>query len=301
MKTQIRQQVETNENFPKSMLSEHVLNRDLECMSVVVDQRRSSEVTGVVEDAVILENMPMVRYIARRIAERLPKSVDVEDLTSAGVLGLIDACSKFESTKQVQFRSYAHFRIQGAILDFLRQTDWSPRDLRKKSRTIQNAVRVLTQRLGRAPSEDEVSTELNVQLDEYQHLLGELRGLEIGSLHAEWGEDTGEEEIAYVAGPAQEDPLFCCLKGELRQHLTEAIEELPERERLILTLYYFEELTMKEIGQTIGVVESRVSQIHTSAVLRLRSALETFGAKTQPEGKAKGAKVGAKRLASSLC
>ncbi len=300
MNTQIRKQVEISGNFPKPTLSTHGSNGDFERMSDVVDQRRSSELAGAGEAAVILEHMPMVRHIARRIAERLPKSVDLEDLTSAGVLGLIDAYSKFESTKQVQFRSYAHFRIQGAILDFLRQSDWSPRDLRKKSRTIQNAVRVLTQQLARAPSEDEVSAELNLHLDDYQRLLGELRGLDIGSLHAERGEDTGEEEISYVAGAPQEDPLFCCLKGELRQHLAEAIEELPERERLILTLYYFEELTMKEIGQTIGVVESRVSQIHTSAVLRLRSALETFGARSQPDSKEK-AKAGARRRASSLC
>ncbi len=283
------------------MLSKQVLNGEPKSVSMAVDQRLPSESMCAGQEAVILENMPMVRYIARRIAERLPKSVDLEDLTSAGVLGLIDACSKFESTKQVQFRSYAHFRIQGAILDFLRQTDWSPRDLRKKSRTIQDAVRVLAQRLGRAPSDDEVSAELNLELGDYQRLLGELSGLDIGSLHTEWGEETGEEEISYVAGPPQEDPLFCCLKGELRQHLTEAIEELPERERLILTLYYFEELTMKEIGQTIGVVESRVSQMHTSAVLRLRSALEALGAKKQSDSKEKGSKAGARRRASSLC
>jgi len=199
--------------------------------------------------------------------------VELDDLISAGVVGLIDAFSKFDHSKQVQFKSYAQFRIRGAILDSLRSLDWSPRELRRKGRAVEEAIRTVTQVLGRAPGDEEIAREMKLNLSDYQTLLGDLKGLEVGSLHAERSEDSGDEEIAYVPGSPEEDPLFICMKGEMKQLLADAIDELPEKERLVLTLYYFEELTMKEIGVTLGVVESRVSQIHSSAVLRLRSAL----------------------------
>jgi RNA polymerase sigma factor for flagellar operon FliA len=228
---------------------------------------------GVDRDQLLLEHLPTVRYLARRIHERLPQHVELDDLISAGVVGLIDAFSKFDHTKQVQFKSYAQFRIRGAILDSLRTLDWSPRELRRKGRAVEEAIRSVTHKLGRVPSEQEIAHEMELGLSEYQHLLGELKGLEIGSLHMERTEDSGDEELAYLPGAPDEDPLFRCLQGEMKQRLTDAIEELPEKERIVLTLYYYEELTMKEIGLTLGVVESRVSQIHSSAVLRLRVAL----------------------------
>lgn len=224
-------------------------------------------------DRLLLEHLPTVRFLARRIHERLPQHVDLEDLISAGVVGLIDAFEKFDHSKKVQFKSYAQFRIRGAILDSLRTLDWSPRELRRKGRAVEEAIRTVTQRCGRAATDNEIAGELNMSLVEYQQLLGELKGLEIGSLHMERSEDSGDDELAYVPGAPEEDPLFRCLKGEMKQRLADAIDELPERERMVLTLYYFEELTMKEIGLTLGVVESRVSQIHSSAVLRLRTAL----------------------------
>jgi RNA polymerase sigma factor for flagellar operon FliA len=197
----------------------------------------------------------------------------MEDLVSAGVVGLMDAFSKFDPQKKVQFRSYAQFRIRGAILDSLRTLDWSPRELRRKGRAVEEAIRGLTARLGRAPGEAEIASELELSLDQYQALLGDLKGLEIGTLHTEHNEDSGEEELAYVPGKPEEDPLFCCLRGELKEKLADAIEGLPERERLVMTLYYYEELTMREIGLALGVVESRISQIHASAVVHLRAAL----------------------------
>lgn len=215
----------------------------------------------------------MVRYVARRIHERLPQHVEIEDLVSAGVIGLLDAFTKFDPAKKVQFRSYAQFRIRGAILDSLRSLDWSPRELRRKGREAEEAVRVVTARLGRAPNESEVAAEMKLSLEEYQTLLGDLKGLEIGTLHVERNEDSGEEELAYLPGKPDEDPLFCCLKGEMKEKLTEATDKLPDRERLVVTLYYYEEMTMREIGLALGVVESRVSQIHASAVLHLRAAL----------------------------
>jgi RNA polymerase sigma factor for flagellar operon FliA len=227
-------------------------------------------------ERLLLEHLPTVRYLARRIHERLPQHVELDDLISAGIVGLIDAFNKFDHTKRVQFKSYAQFRIRGAILDSLRILDWSPRELRRKGRAVQDAIQALTHNLHRSPSEQEVAAHLNLPLTSYQQLLGDLKGLEIGSLHAERTEDSGEEELAYVAGSPDESPLFQCLQGEMKQRLIDAIEDLPEKERMVLTLYYYEELTMKEIGLTLGVVESRVSQIHTAAVLRMRSAMEVF-------------------------
>ncbi len=235
------------------------------------------------QERVLLEHLPIVRFLARRIHERLPQHVELEDLFSAGVVGLMDAFAKFDPTKKVQFRSYAQFRIRGAILDSLRTLDWSPRELRRKGRAVEEAIRTLTQRLGRAPVEAEIAAEIGVALESYQQLLGDLRGLEIGTLHLERNEDSGEEELAYVAGKPEDDPLFRCLRGEMEERLSGAIVELPERERLVMTLYYYEEMTMREIGMALGVVESRVSQIHASAVLHLRSALAALAGRNQPE------------------
>ncbi len=230
------------------------------------------------QERLLLEHLPVVRFLARRIHERLPQHVDIEDLVSAGVVGLMDAFAKFDPEKKVQFRSYAQFRIRGAILDSLRTLDWSPRELRRKGRAVEEAIRVLTARLGRAPGEAEIALEMGIELEVYQQLLGELKGLEIGTLHLERNENSGEEELAYVPSRPEDDPLFRCLRGELEERLTEAIANLPDRERLVMTLYYYEEMTMREIGLALGVVESRVSQVHASAVVHLRAALADLAA-----------------------
>jgi RNA polymerase sigma factor for flagellar operon FliA len=237
-------------------------------------QPSAGAMTEAERERILLEHLPTVRYIARRMHERLPHHIELDDLVSAGVIGLIDALAKFDGAKQVQFKSYAQFRIRGAILDSLRELDWSPRELRRKGRAVEEAIRSCTQTLGRAPSETEIAHSMDMSLPEFQQLLGELKGLEIGSLNEELGEDSGDDQLAYVAGPENEDPLFRCLNGEMRQHLIDAIEELPEKERMVLTLYYYEELNMKEIGLALGVVESRVSQIHSAAVQRLRTSLK---------------------------
>ncbi len=238
----------------------------------------------VEQERVLLEHLPVVRFLARRIHERLPQHVDIEDLVSAGVVGLMDAFTKFDPDKKVQFRSYAQFRIRGAILDSLRTLDWSPRELRRKGRAVEEAIRVLTARLGRPPGEGEVAAEMALSLEEYQQLLGDLKGLEIGTLHMERNEDSGEEELAYVPARPEEDPLFRCLRGELEERLTDAIQDLPDRERLVMTLYYYEEMTMREIGLALGVVESRVSQVHASAVVHLRAALQDLAARGAFDG-----------------
>ena len=196
-------------------------------------------------EQILIEHLPVVRYIARRIHEHLPAHVEMDDLVSAGMVGLADAFNKFDAGKKVQFRSYAQFRIRGAILDSLRTLDWSPRELRRRARAIETAMHTLTGRLGRTPMENEVASEMDMSLDEYQRLLTDLRGLEIGSLDVAHSEDSSDDEVAYVPSSPEEGPLFHCLKGEMRARLADAITALPERERLVLTLYYYEEMTMK--------------------------------------------------------
>ncbi len=230
------------------------------------------------QQALVLEHLPAVRYVARQMSERLPQHVELDELIGAGTLGLVDAARKYNAGKNVQFRSYAQFRIRGAILDSLRSLDWSPRELRRKARAMEDASRVLQARLGRVPQEAEVAAEMGLSLVHLQQLAGQLKGLEIAALNAERGGDGGEEELAYLPAKESENPLFQCLDAEARRRLVGAIDGLPERERLVMTLYYFEEMTMREIGVVLGVVESRVSQIHHLAIGRLRGSLADLGA-----------------------
>jgi RNA polymerase sigma factor for flagellar operon FliA len=225
-------------------------------------------------ERVLLEQLPHVRYIARRIHERLPRHVPFEDLVHAGVLGLIDALNKFDLSKHVQFSSYAKFRIRGAILDSLRELDWSPRELRRKGRLVDSTYCHLSGKLGRAPSENEIAEEMGIGLRELQSLLAELDGLELGSLRIESSRDGKEEDLTdFIPSKPEETPFFQCLRSEMKHLLAEAIGELPEKEQRVLALYYYEELTMKEVGAVLGIGESRVSQIHSLAMVRLRARL----------------------------
>ena len=241
-------------------------------------------------ERLLVEQLPQVRYIARRIHERLPRHVPLEDLVHAGVLGLIDALHKFDRSKHVQFGSYAKFRIRGAILDSLREMDWSPRDLRRKARRLEEAHNKLRLEFGRTPTEPELAKELGLDLHGLQLLLGEIDGLEIGSLRVASPRDGAEEDLCeYLPNDPEETPLLLCLRSEMKELLTRAIGELPEKEQQVLALYYFEELTMKEIGTVLGVGESRVSQIHSMAVVRLRARLSELTSARQPERTAKAA------------
>jgi RNA polymerase sigma factor FliA len=236
----------------------------------------SEDYLAAKREQLILEHLPIVRFIARRIHARLPQHVLIEDLYSAGVVGLLDAVEKFDSSRENRFRTYAQFRIRGAILDSLRALDWGPRDLRQKGREVAQAIQVLTAKSGRSPSELEISQGLNMDLAAYQELHRELEGLGIGTLNSERFVDSGEEQLVYLSSPPEGDPLFRYLSAEMREGLAAAILKLPDRERMVMTLYYYEESTMKEIGLILGVQESRVSQIHTSAVLHLRRELSRF-------------------------
>ncbi len=229
-------------------------------------------------DELLLEQLPQVKFIARRIHERLPQHVPFDDLVHAGIVGLIDAMHKYDANKNVRFASYAKFRIRGAILDSLREMDWSPRDLRRKARKVEDTIQQLQGQLGHAPSEIELAHAMELSLEDFQHLLDEIRGLDLGSLQVESLEDGRETNLAdMIAGPSDLDPLHIFLERERRQLLAKAITQLPPREQQVLALYYQEELTMKETGEVMGVGESRVSQIHSLAVARLRTILAEMG------------------------
>jgi RNA polymerase sigma factor for flagellar operon FliA len=226
---------------------------------------------------ILMEQMPQVRYIARHIHDRLPQHVPIDDLVHAGVLGLMDALTRYDEGRQVQFKTYAKFRIRGAILDSLRELDWSPRDLRRKARQIETASARLSHELGRSPTELEIAAELGLGLDDFQHLLAELDGLDLGSFHIEGSDKDHDDDLCeYLPGNPEESPYFLTMKSELHSFLVRAIQELSEKEQQVLSLYYFEELTMKEAGAVLGVGESRVSQIHSLALLRLRTRLQSL-------------------------
>lgn len=225
-------------------------------------------------EILLLQHLPQVQYIARRIHDRVPPQVLLEDLVHAGILGLMDAVKKYDPSKNVQLKHYAEFRIRGAILDSLRQVDWSPRNLRRQARRLEQAISECKAKFKRDPTEPEIAAQLEISLANLQHLLGDLRGLDIGSLQAETNEaGFGEDLLQYRAGTEEENPYHQTLRAEMSTLLERALGELQERERQVLGLYHYQELTMKEVGAVLGIGESRVSQIHTIALLRLRARL----------------------------
>jgi RNA polymerase sigma factor for flagellar operon FliA len=229
--------------------------------------------TSSEREALITETLPLIKHIAHRVATRLPASVEVRDLINAGVLGLLDAIDKYEPERNVKFKTYAEVRIRGAILDSLRNLDWAPRSLRKKSKDLERTYADLSQKLGRPATDEEVSEAMGEDLEDFHALVDQLHGLTIGSFeNLNDGEDS-ESFLNYYPDDGSNDPYVKFESGEITRILAHAIEDLPEKERLVLSLYYYEELTMKEIGTLLGVNESRVSQLHTKAMLRLRGKL----------------------------
>jgi len=230
-------------------------------------------------EAVIKEYAPMVKYVANRIAMRLPPHVEVDDLISVGVLGLIDAIDKYDSTRGAKFKTYAEFRVRGAILDELRSMDWVPRSVRQKASSMDGVVQKLQNKLGRRPEDDEVAEEMGVSLDELFTTLNETKSMPILSLEdLGIAKESGEQQslLDCLAGKNDADPQTYLRLVELKEIIAKAIDTLPEKERLMISLYYYEELTMKEIGGVLGITESRVSQIHSKAVFRLRNKLKSI-------------------------
>jgi RNA polymerase sigma factor for flagellar operon FliA len=245
-------------------------------------------------EKLLLDHLPHVQYVARRIHTRLPPQVLLEDLVHAGILGLMDAVRKYDPSKNVQLKHYAEFRIRGAILDSLRLVDWSPRALRRQARRLEQAISRCKARLGRDPSEVEIAAELEVSLDSLQHLRGDLRGLDIESLQSS-AEDSGGEPLDSLARSEDEDPYQQALRSEMTSLLELAITELPAREREVLALYHFQELTMKEVGEVLRIGESRVSQIHSAALSRLRAKLLEIVAKPSQTKTTRPPEVAAQR------
>src|SRR2546421_3296942 len=229
--------------------------------------------TAAERDTLITETLPLIKHIAHRVATRLPANIEMRDLINAGVIGLLDAVEKFEPERNVKFKTYAEVRIRGAILDSLRNLDWAPRSLRKKSKDLEKTYSDLSQKLGRPASDEEVSEAMGENIEDYHALVDQLHGLTIGSFENLSDSEDSENYINYYPDDGSNDPYAKFETSELTTLLAEAIEELPEKERLVLSLYYYEEFTMKEIGALLGVNESRVSQLHTKATLRLRGRL----------------------------
>lgn len=236
----------------------------------------------------VMEHVPLVKTLAQRLAQRLPSQVQVSDLVSVGVLGLIDAAGRYKPTLGVPFDAFARRRVQGAMLDSLRDLDWAPRSLRRLRRNVDAAIGSLRRRLGREPEENEIATELALSPEEYQKVLEQLRTLDIGAVRSlDAPSEDGTPRLELCVDP-DEGAVRQLERKELRAHLATAISRLPERERQILSLYYEEELTLAEIGEVIGVCESRVSQLRSLAVSRLRSSLRESmdGGPRMPEAKA---------------
>jgi RNA polymerase sigma factor for flagellar operon FliA len=224
-------------------------------------------------DHLLEQHMPLVKRLAHHMKAKLPPSVEVDDLVQAGMMGLLDAINRYEDTHGAQFETYAVLRIRGAMLDELRNSDWMPRSTRQSMRKVETAMNALQQKLGRAPTESEVAKSLKISLAEYQDLLSEGGGHQLIYYEDFHGDDDGNDSFLdrYVADDS--DPLRALLETDFRQAVIDAIDSLPPREKILMGLYYEEELNLKEIGAVMGVSESRVSQLHTQAVSRLRAAL----------------------------
>jgi RNA polymerase sigma factor for flagellar operon FliA len=230
-------------------------------------------------EQIVKEYSPMIKYVANRIAMRLPPHIEVDDLISVGAIGLMDAIEKYDPTRGAKFKTYAEFRVRGSILDELRSLDWVPRSVRQKASNLDAVSSKLQSQLGRLPEDEEIAKEMGVTLEEFFNTLNETRNMPLLSL-----EDLGiarhsgdkQSLLDTLEGKGDHDPQTQMRLTELKTLIAEAIDSLPEKERLMVSLYYYEELTMKEIGEVLGITESRISQIHSKAVYRLRTKLKSL-------------------------
>ena len=226
-------------------------------------------------ERLILEHLPQVRLIARRLHERLPESVSMDDLISTGTIGLIGAIDRFDPSLNVKLKTYAEYKIRGAMLDGLRGLDWAPRTQRWRSKQIEAAISKLEQQWLRAPSEEEIARGLNLRLEEYHEWLVEIRGVNLGTLESASPEDENSRDLLrYLSGDEEEWPSRLLERSELQSLLAKAIAKMPDTEKTVLNLYYFEELTLREISKIVHLHESRISQLKTQAILRLRTYME---------------------------
>jgi RNA polymerase sigma factor FliA len=241
-----------------------------------VSAERTNRFSDPQRDSVVLENLPLVKAIAVRVHENLPVHVDLDDLVHAGILGLIDAATKYDPTKNVAFSSYAKHRIKGAILDSLRQLDWASRDLRRRHKRVEAVTRDLASTLQRNPTDDEVAERMGVHVERWRQMMLDMRT--VGLVSAS-GRKNDQEDMPAPDYPASPDtqPDHLCAREQLRGVLREAIQTLPDRYQRVVLMYYSGDMTMKQIGGALGINESRVSQIHKLALEKMAVALQTAG------------------------
>jgi RNA polymerase sigma factor for flagellar operon FliA len=229
-----------------------------------------------IRELFIRQYAPLVKYVAGKVAVGMPHNVEFDDLVGFGVFGLLDAIEKFDPDKNVKFKTYAVTRIRGAIFDELRSIDWVPRSVRQKTREVEDAIGTLEAQLGRTATDQEIATSMGMNENEFIKTMMKISGTSILSLNDVWFSGDENDKVSIGEGiesPVSLNPDVIVEKDEIRRVIIEAIEELPDKEKKILVLYYYEDLTLKEIGKVLDVTESRVSQLHTKAILRLRAKL----------------------------
>lgn len=228
------------------------------------------------KDKLIVEYSPLIKFIAQKIAVRLPSNIELDDLMSSGVIGLMDAIDKWDPTRDNKFKTYAEFRIRGAILDELRAQDWVPRSIRDKAKLLDKTMVALEADLGRIATDEEVAKALDVTIDEFHDLLNQVRPVSLLSIDDQPNFSNVDKKsiLNILEGSKLSNPFNQLNMKTVKDVVTQAIEELPERQRLVLSLYYYEDLNLKEIGKVLRVTESRVSQLHAQAVSRLRNKLQ---------------------------
>ncbi len=236
-----------------------------------------STVDPKTKDEIIIEYAPLIKYIAQKIASRLPSNIELDDLISCGVIGLMDAIEKFDPSRDNKFKTYAEFRVRGAILDELRAQDWVPRSIREKAKMIERSYAKLESELGRPATDEEMCKELNVTQEEFHDLLNKAKSVSLLNIDDSATFNRGDKKL--IAGLMEDsraaNPFTAVSYKNSRDKIKEGIQSLPEKQRLVLSLYYYEDLNLKEIGQVLDVTESRVSQLHTQAIMKLKIKLKT--------------------------
>lgn len=233
-------------------------------------------VDGKLRDQLIMDYAPLIRFVAQRIASRLPSNIDIDDLISAGVIGLMDAIEKYDPSRDNKFKTYAEFRIRGAILDELRSQDWVPRSVRDKAKKIERTYAELEQRLGRTVSDSEICEAMGINLEDYYEMIAKVKAVTLLSIDELSGPNQQDRKslLECLENVGSKNPFTQLKSKGVRELLVRNIDDLPEKQKLVLSLYYYEDLNLKEIGRILEVTESRVSQLHTQAVEKLRSRLK---------------------------
>jgi len=229
-----------------------------------------------IRDYFIKKYAPLVKYVAGKVAVGMPHNVEFDDLVSYGTFGLLDAIEKYNPAKEVKFKTYAMTRVRGAIFDELRTIDWIPRSIRQKAKQVEKIIVELENKLGRTVEDEEIALELDIPIDEFYLLVSKISGTSLVSLNDVWHGNDDSDELSFletIESPSNMNPDVMVEREEIKNLIIESIKKLPEKEKKVIVLYYYEDLTLKEIGEVLEVTESRVSQLHTKAIMRLRGRL----------------------------